>query len=476
MTEADYNEIINSNYSFKEYISGLFNGNNGLWVLGSTMPPMSVEIDDFKGGPAADILIVNRTAQRYMGTVTIFGFSGDDHITGTDSNEIINAGPGHDILIPGKGTDSVDGGEGADLVSYSLYKKPLNLVSQSETVSRASFPGQDSNSNDITQLENIETFELFGSSIVDLSRLKNTVYPFIVKTGAGSNIQGSKSNDVFMISFSENYSNKDDLVSKTTFINGNDGENTLMLDFTDQALEDQLMLKDIVGNRVRVTGVNSEHVYVDAEKIHLLNVTLSNGDDLIKELSGDDDIKIRIVADAGKGNDILKNIGHSNQIAGGSGNDTIIGGGGAGENTIEGNSGNDFIKCRSFGNNILSGRGDDIIIAHGGGNTINGGSGDDELVLKNGGNLIIIDKGSKIIGGFKPEHDKIMFSHIKQAVKLETVFSNKDLKKARENGDQIIVHQQDKPTIYYQNDDTIGYQKVAFSDAVLFLESAISFV
>lgn len=120
------------------------------------------------------------------------------------------------------------------------------------------------------------------------------------------------------------------------------------------------------------------------------------GNDQIDGTTGDD------VIDGGPGNDTIKGLTGNDRLCGGDGDDTIEGGGG--RDRIDGGNGNDNLQGGGDTDRIYGGRGHD---------TIDGGVGDNQVLLGQGGRdqvFVHTGTGHRLDGG--PGTDTVDFRRV----------------------------------------------------------------
>ena len=112
------------------------------------------------------------------------------------------------------------------------------------------------------------------------------------------------------------------------------------------------------------------------------NLNGGSGNDVINGGAGNDDIN------GGSGNDVLDGGTGNDELSGGSGNDVLLGG--AGSDELEGGSGNDDLDGGSGNDELEGGSGND---------TLDGGSGSDELEGGSGNDTFIYNISENSAGG-----------------------------------------------------------------------------
>lgn len=178
------------------------------WVWGVSNPNGPITIQrktpqSFYAPRARNILIQPYAEETDQHTSTYTG-NEDDTIRAQQSivkNNKIKTNNGEDDIYPGEGEDTIDGGAGLDLVSYVGLGVPIEITATQEKLQKQTRVMVDESETltDQSNLENIEFFEAFGPSKINLQdlnpRTRSDVYK--MTSGAGSHLQGSKYHDVF---------------------------------------------------------------------------------------------------------------------------------------------------------------------------------------------------------------------------------------------------------------------------------------
>ncbi|MEM7543967.1 MAG: glycosyl hydrolase family 28-related protein [Pseudomonadota bacterium] len=260
------------------------------------------------------------------------GFGGNDAIRGRGGNDLLQGDEGNDRLFAGDGDDTLDGGTGNDVLSGG--------------------GGAD---------------ELFGGDGDDTLRVD--AQDLIIDGGAGNDHLCVQGEDGVVV---------DQAASSIERVSGGIGDDV----FDGSGLLEATIQNGRAGDDTLIGGAGSDRQ------------TGGEGDDLIQGGDGADNQR------AGAGDDTLE---------GGSGADSLRGG--AGEDLLEGGDGNDGLSGDS-GNDILrGGAGDDRLNGGTGDDVLEGGTGDDTLSGGAGADVFILgeDGGSDFIKDFQDGIDRIEF-------------------------------------------------------------------
>ena len=277
------------------------------------------------------------------------GASSNNTIDGGGGNDTIDAGGGDDIVIGGAGDDNLDGGAGTDTLDYSGSGAAVQVNLATGTTS-----GGDAEGDFITNFESIE-----GSAFDDT----------LTSTDAGGVINGNDGNDTLMLTGG--------LFGAT--LDGGNGD-------------DIIISAQAMGGSTLLGGAGNDDITAFADSFLVGASDVADGgtgDDIIRvggpgdvldmELDGGADIDTLSLAGLGNGYTVDLGAGtlanntsgfaaaqaiNFENVEGSDGADTITGDGG--DNVINGNGGNDIID---------SGAGND---------TVNGGAGNDEFIDNQG--------------------------------------------------------------------------------------------
>ena len=240
----------------------------------------------------------------------------DDHLIGTDQNNIIEGGLGDDVLAGLAGDDTLRGGEGNDSVSYEYVAD--NGSNTGVTIDLTLTGAQDTVRDGQDILEDIEG--VVGTDFNDT----------LLGSSAGNTLIGGDGDDR---------------------LEGKEGDDILDGGDGDDVLDGGSGTGDFASYADAVNYIDTDGVQVDLSLSGPQNTVLAGSDTLIgiENLEGSDF------------DDILHGTDSSNIIIGGKGDDTVYGGlgndrlfGGEGNDVLYGEDGNDLI-LGSMGNDFLDG-------------------------------------------------------------------------------------------------------------------------
>ncbi|MDZ4311744.1 MAG: calcium-binding protein [Cypionkella sp.] len=281
---------------------------------------------------------------------------GNDTLIGLAGNDSFNAGLGRNLLFGGAGDDGFSGVQGA---SDTVYGDA----------------GNDSFSNyDLNDILNGG----LGIDTVGVNYSANT-------SGVRLSLHGLAGEWTAMEQIVGNLSNYDDVASLGAQLNGElyggQGNDLLGLNYVGAASQ-VVMTTGSNFTSLRITsiaGVNSVTIFHEFEQ---LNLTASNGNDVLSGLRGSD-LLIGLA-----GNDVLLGNDGNDTVYGGTENDTISGG--AGDDSLYGGQAADYITAEG---------GDDLIYAGLGFDTVLAGIGDDRIYGEAGSDFLIGAIGNDTIYG-----------------------------------------------------------------------------
>jgi Ca2+-binding RTX toxin-like protein len=337
-------------------------------VINYTISNLSLSVATFLSTPLSgetgldgnDVITGNPT-----GFNTLYGYAGDDMITG---------GAFQDYIFGGTGADTMEGGAGNDSYFVDNVGDVVTDASGNDSVeSQVSF----------TLGAGIETLALVGSAVSGTgnalaNRLFGNAVDNVLHGGAGNDqVEGQAGNDV---------------------LRGDEGADTLNGGDGDDWIEGETgndPFSGVAGNDMIHGGAGSDTVLGGA------------GNDTISGDSGTD----FLVGEAG--NDTIHGGEEWDAIDGRSGADQLFGDGGAdiifgdaGTDTLYGGDGDDMImgergENTSIGDTdvIFGGAGNDMLDGSAGNDTIYGEDGNDIIDGDIGNDLIVGGAGSEIIAG-----------------------------------------------------------------------------
>ncbi|MEO1641947.1 MAG: calcium-binding protein, partial [Pseudomonadota bacterium] len=328
--------------------------------------------------------------------IQLFGFGGDDTLTGNDLNNDIQGGDGDDVIEGGLGDDTMDGGDGFDTLSYASFVAAdgvTGLTINTTFFSTATFDAGPLGTDSIRNFE-----ALVGSAFND------------TLTGDFDLIDGGAGDDTLQITPG---------IGVPDFIGG-EGIDTF--DYSDPILSG-LLNKHFID---LTTGYDfgNDNEGVDATLTGIENVIGSTVNDFI---FGTDGVN---VLEGNTGDDEISGRGGDDELLGGAGDDTLNGG--AGADFIDGGGNFDTVSYADdtagvivnldsidrlgvATNRALDGSGstdtlrfiefatgsafDDSIFGSANRNTLQGGDGDDDLFGRGGNDTLIGGLGDDLLNG-----------------------------------------------------------------------------
>ena len=279
--------------------------------------------DFIDGGAGADTVFGgdgNDTINFGSGDDSGTGAAGDDSLDGGDGNDTITGGAGNDTLIGGSGDDSLfgatqadtlSGGDGNDTLDGGLGADFLSGGADSDT-----FRLTDSFGNDV--IVGGDTFTTGANyDTIDLTTLSNAVSVVFTGQGAGT-ITDSVTGDVITFSGIEQLilTDGDDTVDATlddgyTYIQTLAGNDFIQGSPGNDVYDDEIFGPNGAGNDTFIGGDGADQLWGGTDQDSLVG---GLGNDSLYGQSGDDTL------DGGVGDDVLE---------GGIGDDSVTGGDGA---------------------------------------------------------------------------------------------------------------------------------------------------
>lgn len=305
----------------------------------------------------------NDTIDNSGANTSIIGGADDDSITNGGANALIKSGSGNDTIRHYSSNASIIGGTGDDLISLASY-------SQNNLIEYRAGDGNDS----IIGFNGTDTLSIAGGSYHTAKNGDD----IIVTVGDGKiTLVGAASLDTLNIDGEE--SSGDSLLITGT--NGADSIQNSLDGATINALDGNDVIYNYKGNNVASLTGNIN-----------VSIDCGNGDDIIINAGQ------YAMLNGNEGNDTITNFGLYALINGGAGNDTIgnfSNSGGGSLSTIEGGTGDDYIKNSS--DNLLiqykSGDGNDTIVGFNATSTLQIGDGTGTYSKNTIGDDIIVTVG-----------------------------------------------------------------------------------
>lgn len=328
----------------------------------------------------------------------VYGFAGNDNITGTNGNDTIDGGADNDTLRGGAGTDSIIGGAGDDVLIGGGGRDTL-VGGDGSDVFRYELSTDTATTNDISQMDIIDDFSLFDDSL-DLSALASI-------TGLTATVDQNDS-DSYVVQWSSGGITsyvylKDTGVTGGLTLSNNNGSITATAT-NPPALA--LTVNSISATGITTQGDGPHRAYFtsgDTAPIRnnaatyftqSTNVGASTPYtfSLADIAAGDTAVRVGLIAIQSTNSGANTYLDARVYVGGStSANDTITASlAAAGTLTtptyaiVYGQGGNDTITGTTGGDYIFGGAGDDSIVAGGGRDYIEGGDGDDIIIWTSG--------------------------------------------------------------------------------------------
>ena len=328
--------------------------------------------------------------------------AGNDSITGTSGDNIINSGAGNDTVDSGNGTDTVNGADGNDRIYTTTFASHTYNGGNGDDFIGGGFQygntwdgGAGTDTVDVTLHNFAATINLTVGTYTTVNGTLNIVNFENVNAGdhddsitgtAGANlINANGGNDTI------------DSGGGIDTVNGGDGNDRIYTASFASHTYNGGNGDDFIGG-----GFQYGNTWDGGADIDTVDVTLHNFAATIDLTAGTYTTAngtLNIVnfenANAGDKNDIITGTSSANIINGNGGNDSIAGG--AGDDTLTGGLGNDTISAGAFsdGNDSVDGGdGNDVLTSSGWGTTL-GGVGDDYIYAGIGANETL-DGGSDV--------------------------------------------------------------------------------
>lgn len=330
--------------------------------------------------------------------VTVFALGGNDWVTGSAFDDVINLGTGdddvdagagndkliggegydrlfgeegNDELIGGEGDDLLVGGEGTDLMAGGRGDDNYYVDSAGDIVVEGDGEGWDMVRSTISYTlgENLEDLLLQDNAAIDGTG--NALDNALLGNDADNVLSGLAGNDIL-----NGYGGNDTLIGgdgddrlvgehgDDTLIGGAGDDSYYINSVNDVIIEEANQGWDAVFTTTSYTaGANIEGIYLDG--YDAINGT---GNALDNYIGGNDAAN---VLDGGDGYDAL---------SGGWGNDTLLGG--AGDDRLGGGAGNDVLDGGDGGDVLYGEDGADLLTGGAGADLLEGGEGSDTFVFR----------------------------------------------------------------------------------------------
>ena len=411
------------------------------------------------------------------GNDRLYGEEGNDRLYGQAGNDILDGGPGDDILDGGSGNDYLNGGTGSDTYSVTNIATNTNITIDQSTYttgdadvlqlasvnsSDVNYSLQDSvltithdnggticisgwDANPLSKVIFANNTELTGAEITTLATPDNsvvTVNESKIYTASGSGtvfqVTGTGYNAVLTGTSSLDTLDFSQYTDGEYGCNMSQSENDLVIEvaeYTGNQVEQQtpvgtVTLKDYFTTDDRLTNLRRCE-YEDGSVVGVVDLNLvvggnynvnvagtdgvdwivtGNGNKTVNAGAGNDYIQVgwgdagstgTQIINAGAGDDEISADGGQNTLNGEAGNDDIFVEN-TNYNTLNGGTGNDILEAYGTGHTLNGGADNDILKVHGNSNTLNGGDGQDQLTVDGNNNKLYGNDANdtlKVLGG-----------------------------------------------------------------------------
>lgn len=347
----------------------------------------------FGGGLEAAISPLIRKGVATEGNDTITGSINDDIIDGLSGADIIKGHKGDDLIVSSDDVNALDGGDGQDIVSYenSSTNVRVDLRGSQNAVMKVGRKWKIA--------DHLSNFEgAIGSRFADILHGSNGAN--ILKGGDGKDTLIGEGGDDFI----HGGEGKDKL-------NGGAGYDTLSyVGATNGVVIDlsggqSAQYKNAKGRLKTLETISNFEAVVGSDHSDELwgsgahnKLTGHSGEDYLVGRSGNDTL------DGGSGNDSLYGEDHDDVLHGGGGDDLLYGQngndeifGGMDQDKLVGGYGNDTLFGNDGDDSLYGEQGDDVIDAGEGNDLIVGGAGNDILILAGGQDTVHAEWGNDLI-------------------------------------------------------------------------------
>ncbi|KZD00980.1 MULTISPECIES: calcium-binding protein [unclassified Thalassospira] len=298
-----------------------------------------------------------------FGDDTLDGGAGHDDINGSAGNDTLFGGSGNDELNGGSGADVIDGGPGRDEITFGFTQAPSDQGVYVNLTTGIGLGG-DAEGDRYSNIEDIRD-TTYGDVLIGDDG-KNAFYQNYNRTDNGDVMQGQGGDDTFYAAASTDFSE-----DRTNIFDGGDGIDTISY----------------------IAGWGNDAPYGEYGPQPVINLETGTG------RAGDHFINIENV-DGSNQSDLIIGDDEDNRLIGNRGNDTIYGGDGDdtlfGEN-LYGEAGNDTLTGETRDVSLYGGDGHDTLRAGPGGNPVfgdnllSGGAGNDWLEGNSGNDTFVFD-------------------------------------------------------------------------------------
>lgn len=283
-----------------------------------------------------------------VGSDTMYGEEGNDRVDGGSGNDVLHGGTGNDTVLGGSGNDLMTGDTGsqsfgANLVTNGSFEADAIVDHSGQwQIYPAGLTGWTTSIGDGPELQKIIP-AADGTQYLELDSNNNSnVVQNIATGGTGA----------FLLEFA--YSPRAGAGAASNPV---------------EVYWNGVLLDTLTG----ATEAWTTHSYAvnGAGATTALEFRAAGTSDSLGGFI--DKVSVRSVDDAG--NDNLDGGSGNDMMSGGYGNDVLLGQ--SGNDSVDGGTGNDVVSGHSGFDTLLGGDGDDTLTGHSGADTLTGGSGDD---------------------------------------------------------------------------------------------------
>lgn len=315
---------------------------------------------------------------RFVNHITLAGLASrargnlqSNILLGNEGSDTLDGGGGSDTLDGGEGQDLLIGGSGGDLYRINLGDNDLILETSSSSaeidIIEANYTGTES-TRTYTLPNNIENFVFLGSTTINLNLTGNSSNNNITTNIGNDTLSGGDGNDILNAGFGNDIifgGNGDDSVK------AGDGNDSLVGGAGNDTLVGETGKDTLIG------GIGDDLYTTD--NVYETLIELAN--------QGIDTIQSTVSYTLKVNFENLTLLGFSN----------INGTGNAVSNIISGNSGNNTIDGQGGDDFLIGGSGNDTLLGQTGNDLLDGGFGIDTLYGHEGNDIYVVDNVLDIV-------------------------------------------------------------------------------
>jgi len=360
---------------------------------------LGIGIESFRFGDGSELSMLDMI--RLAGPAPTFDpQDGDNQLTGTDQNDVIEGAGGNDMIDGQAGDDRLYGGAGDDSLSGGTGNDVLVGQAGTDTLTG----GAGSDSYEFTVGDGADT-------LIDLNDATDANVLFLgpgisesdiafLRDGNSITLEiGTAGDRVTLVASDPTQGGPDQVIRALVFYDPDDGEAV-----TDPAgnilgygrlVELQTILPPLVHH---VDGTAADDTLAGTVGNDI--IAAGDGNDLINGYAGDDQL------DGGAGDDVINGNPGSDLLTGGDGDDRLSGGndadilyGGPGADTLSGNAGNDLLYGDAGADTLSGGLDDDTLYGGDGDDGLDGNAGNDQLYGDAGNDVLYGRSGNDVLYG-----------------------------------------------------------------------------